>query len=84
MMCLHSRQGYDDTVPAGNASPIAVDEVKALLEEGEPITFIDARNPIAWASSKIKLPGAIRVPLDEVDRFVPQLPRDRRLIVYCT
>lgn len=77
-------EGYDDTVSAENASRLTVDEVKALLEQGEPITFIDARNPIAWASSKIKLPGAIRVPLDEVDRFLPQLPRDRRLIVYCT
>lgn len=62
----------------------SVDEVKDLLERGWPITFIDARNPIAWGSSKVKLPGAIRVPLDEVDRLLPHLPRDRQLIVYCT
>ena len=66
------------------ASPISVEEVKLLLEQGEPITFIDARNPIAWGSSKVKLPGAIRVPLDEVDRLLERLPRDRRLVVYCT
>jgi rhodanese-related sulfurtransferase len=66
------------------ASPVTVDEVKGLLEQGQPITFIDARNPIAWGSSKVKLPGAIRVPLDEVDTLLPRLPRDRRLIVYCT
>ena len=62
----------------------SVDEVKDLLARGRPITFIDARNPIAWGSSKVKLPGAIRVPLDEVDRLLPHLPRDRQLIVYCT
>ena len=67
-----------------NASSLTVDEVKALLAQGQPLTFIDARNPIAWGSSRVKLPGAIRVPLDEVDRLLPQLPRDRRLIVYCT
>ena len=66
------------------ASPMSVGEVKLLVEQGEPITFIDARNPIAWGSSKVKLPGAIRVPLDEVDRLLQRLPRDRRLIVYCT
>jgi rhodanese-related sulfurtransferase len=66
------------------ASSVTIDEVKRLLEQGEPITFLDARNPIAWGSSKVKLPGAIRVPLDEVDRLLPRLPRDRRLIVYCT
>jgi rhodanese-like protein len=66
------------------SSPINVEEVKLLLEQSEPITFIDARNPIAWGSSKVKLPGAIRVPLDEADRLLQRLPRDRRLIVYCT
>jgi rhodanese-related sulfurtransferase len=66
------------------ATPVTIDEVRRLLEQGQPITFIDARNPIAWGSSKVKLPGAIRVPLDEVDRLLPRLPRDRRLIVYCT
>jgi rhodanese-related sulfurtransferase len=63
---------------------VTVEEVKALREQGQPITFIDARNPIAWGSSKVKLPGAIRVPLDEVDALLPQLPRDQRLVVYCT
>lgn len=67
-----------------SASPITVDEVKGLLEQGQPVTFVDARNPIAWGSSKVKLPGAIRVPLDEADTLLPRLPRDRHLIVYCT
>jgi len=73
--------GNDD---ARGASAISVEEVKRLLERGQPITFIDARNPISWGSSKVKLPGAVRVPLDDVDRLLPHLPRDRRLIVYCT
>lgn len=79
------RRGHGE-VPARGAiaSPVTVDEVKGLLEQGQPITFVDARNPIAWGSSKVKLPGAIRVPLDEVDTMLPRLPRDRRLIVYCT
>jgi len=75
----------EGSVPASDPpSSVTVDEVKRLLEQDLPITFIDARNPIAWGSSKVKLPGAIRVPLDEVDRVLPRLPRDRHLIVYCT
>jgi rhodanese-related sulfurtransferase len=46
--------------------------------------FIDSRNPIAWASSKIKIRGAHRVPIDEVHQHLDELPRDQRLIVYCT
>jgi rhodanese-related sulfurtransferase len=67
-----------------NPSALTVDEVRGLMERAEPLTFIDARNPIAWGSSKVKLPGAVRVPIDEVERHLVVLPRDRRLIVYCT
>jgi rhodanese-related sulfurtransferase len=69
---------------AENPSRLTAVEVIHLIDGGESVTFIDARNPIAWGSSKVKLPGAIRMPIDEVDRHLPALPRDRRLIVYCT
>ena len=67
-----------------NPSVLTVSEVRDLIERGEPVAFVDSRNPIAWGSSKVKLPGARRVPIDEVDQHLPALPRDRRLIVYCT
>ena len=67
-----------------NPSRLTVSDVNALVERGDPVTFIDSRNPIAWGSSKVKLPGALRVPVDEVEEHLPTLPRDRRLIVYCT
>ena len=67
-----------------NPTRLNVAEVNALIERGEPLAFIDSRNPIAWGSSKVKLPGALRIPIDEVERHLPTLPRDRRLIVYCT
>jgi len=69
---------------AETPSRLTVAEIEALIDRGQPVTFIDSRNPIAWGSSKIKLPGAIRVPIDEVEHYLPSLPRDRRLIVYCT
>ena len=66
------------------ASLLTVGQVKDLLDEGQPLLFIDSRNPIAWGSSRVKLPGALRVPIDQVDQHVGTLPRDRRLVVYCT
>ncbi len=65
-------------------SPLTVADVNELIARGQPIAFIDSRNPIAWGSSKLTLPGALRIPIDEVDRHLPALPKDRRLIVYCT
>ena len=67
-----------------NPSRLTVADVNDLIDRGHPIAFIDSRNPIAWGSSKLILPGAIRVPIDEVAQHLPELPRDRRLIVYCT
>jgi rhodanese-related sulfurtransferase len=67
-----------------NPSPLTVADVNDLINRGEPITFIDSRNPIAWGSSKVRLPGALRIPIDEVERHLSALPRERRLIVYCT
>ena len=65
-------------------SRLTVADVNDLIDRGQPIAFIDSRNPIAWGSSKVTLPGALRIPIDEVERHLPALPRDRRLIVYCT
>jgi rhodanese-related sulfurtransferase len=67
-----------------NPSPLTVADVNDLINRGEPIAFIDSRNPIAWGSSKVRLPGALRIPIDEVERHLSVLPRERRLIVYCT
>ena len=63
---------------------VTIYEVRGMLERGVPMTFVDSRNPIAWASSKAKLPGAVRVPVDEVERFLPVLPQNHQLVVYCT
>jgi rhodanese-related sulfurtransferase len=67
-----------------NPSMLTVADVRDLMDRGEPIAFVDSRNPIAWGSSKVKLPGALRIPIDEVEEHLPTLPRDRRLVVYCT
>jgi rhodanese-related sulfurtransferase len=67
-----------------NPSRLTVAHVKDLIDRGEPVAFIDSRNPIAWGSSRVKLPGATRIPIDEVERHLATLPREHRLIVYCT
>jgi rhodanese-related sulfurtransferase len=63
---------------------ITVDEVGERMKRGEPFAFVDTRNPQAWAESDQKLPGAIRVPADEVDQHVDEIPHDRAVITYCT
>ena len=63
---------------------ITVDEVKQRLDRGEQFAFIDTRNPQAWSEAETKLPGAIRITADEVDKHLDEIPRDRTVITYCT
>lgn len=66
------------------ATRVTVDEVKERMDRGEQFTFADTRNPQAWGEADTKLPGAIRVPADEVEQHLDEIPRDRAIITYCT
>jgi len=66
------------------ATRITVDEVKERLDRGEQFTFIDTRNPIAWAESDKKLPNAVRIPANELEQHLDEIPKDRAVIIYCT
>ena len=66
------------------ATRVTVDEVRERMERGEQFTFVDTRNPQAWGEAETKLPGAIRVPADELEQHLDEIPRDRAVITYCT
>ncbi|MGI8836713.1 MAG: rhodanese-like domain-containing protein [Pyrinomonadaceae bacterium] len=66
------------------ATRVTVDEVKERMERGEQFAFVDTRNPTAWGEAKTKLPGATRVPADEVEKHLAEIPHDRTVITYCT
>jgi len=68
-------------MPSNKISP---EEANARALAGEPIMFVDARNPKAWGSSDRKIPGAIRVPADDVDRHLDEIDREQTVICYCT
>ena len=70
--------------PAIEATRVTVDEVKERMERGELFTFIDTRNPKAWGDADTKLPGAIRVPAEEVEPHLKEIARDRTVVTYCT
>ena len=65
------------------ATRVTVDEVKERMDRGEAFTFVDTRNPKAWAEADTKLPGAIRIPAEEVEEHLDEVPQDRTVITYC-
>ena len=63
---------------------VTADEIIERMNRGEKFAFLDARNPKAWSESDEKLPGALRVPADELEKHLDQIPRDRTIITCCT
>jgi rhodanese-related sulfurtransferase len=66
------------------ATRVTIDEIKERLDRGEEFTFVDTRNAEAWNGATTKLPGAIRVPADQVEQHLSEISHDRTVITYCT
>jgi rhodanese-related sulfurtransferase len=67
-----------------DAPRITVNELKKRLDAGEDFTLIDTRNPQAWAESDTMLPDAIRMPVDELDKNLARIPKNKPVVAYCT
>ncbi len=63
---------------------ISVDDLYRMIAGGERPVVVDVRSHIARSLQPRRIPGALLVPLDAVERHVKDLPRDRDIILYCT
>lgn len=66
-----------------DAPRISPADARARLEAGEAI-MLDVVTPSAWDQIDVAIPGALRIPPDELDSHLHELPRQRDLIAYCT
>lgn len=57
------------------------DVIKAQLDQGARLGFLDARAPSDYSIEHIT--GAVSVPFYDPDPFIPQLPKDAWLVCYC-
>jgi len=70
--------------PVQELTKITADDAFGRFDKGKPIVFVDTRNPRARADSDVKLPGAMRIPADDVESHLGEIPRDRTIVTYCT
>ena len=59
-------------------------ELCALLDGVPAALVVDVRSHNARRLEPRIIPGSVHVPVDEVDRHVHALPRDREIVTYCT
>jgi len=58
-------------------------DLKAML--GDPqVTIIDVRTPKDWNSSKTMIKGAVRQDPGKVPTWAQALPKDKKIVLYCS
>ena len=57
-------------------------ELKALLDAADAVVIVDTRTREIYEQRHI--PGAISIPLPETEARQGELPRDAKIVLYCT
>jgi rhodanese-related sulfurtransferase len=60
---------------------ISAEELKKLQASGTPFFLLDVREPGEFAAGKIA--GAVNIPMNDVERRLRELPKDRDIVVMC-
>lgn len=61
--------------------PISRAELLARLEAGEALVVVDVRPVEEYRVAH--LPGAVSIPLDELEQRLRELPQERQIVAYC-
>lgn len=63
---------------------IAPDELLQRIEAHEILAIVDLRHALDFLPDPRMLPGAIRIPPDQLEQRYSEIPRGREVILYCT
>jgi rhodanese-related sulfurtransferase len=66
------------------ASRLEPEELKKLLDAGEPVYIADLRHPLELLSDPFTLPGALHFSPDALAARHLEIPRDRDIVLFCT
>ncbi len=66
------------------ASRLEPEELKRLLDAGQPIYIVDLRHPLELLPDPFTLPGALHLSPDALAARHLEIPRDRDIVLYCT
>lgn len=63
---------------------IGPEELQAQMKAGEDVAIVDLRHPWEVKQDRGKLPGALQIRPEDLDRRHTEIPRDREVVVYCS
>lgn len=74
----------DVSLAADSIPRITIQELKSKIDNQENIFIIDVRTGTDYASSKVKIKGAVRIPVDQLAERSKEIPVDSEIIAYCS
>jgi rhodanese-related sulfurtransferase len=63
---------------------ISAEQLESLMTSGQKVFLFDVRQPLDLLAYPELIPGAQRIPPEEVIKTPSLLPRDEDIVVYCT
>lgn len=63
---------------------ITPQDLMQMITAGCQVAVVDLRHALEVATDNFKLPGAIRMTMDELETRHEEIPRDRDVVLYCT
>ena len=63
---------------------ISPEELKQKLDRHEAVTVIDLRHSLDFLPEPYTIPGALRIPMEDLDRRNREIPRQQEVVLYCT
>ena len=63
---------------------ISAEQLQSLMTSGQKVFLFDVRQPLDLLAYPELIPGAQRIPPQEVQTTPSLLPRDEDIVVYCT
>ena len=63
---------------------IGPEELKQKMDRHEPVTVIDLRHSLDFLPEPYTIPGALRIPMEDLDKRNHEIPRGEEVVLYCT
>jgi rhodanese-related sulfurtransferase len=63
---------------------ISPEELMQKLDRHEPVTVIDLRHSLDFLPEPYTIPGALRIPMEDLDKRNREIPRQQEVVLYCT
>ena len=63
---------------------ITAEELRQKLESGEEVMIVDLRQQLDVQAAPSRIPGALRMAMEELEKRHQEIPRDRDIVLYCS